>query len=292
MSNVLTTPVYMMAIDHRWQWVRWCDENRIDHLRIREVKRLAADAFLLARRQSADALESGVLLTDLTFGAEAFARVRAAGAIVGTPAERAGVVPLEWTGAFAESLPGAFVKVLVRHTEEMPREVVEGQLAKVLELQGWCSTVGKPLVLEVLVTGPDEDPAFEREGRPRLLAAYIRSAYARGIVPEFWKIEGVPNAAAMQIVDAAICEQPGVRQLILGKGAGLDAVGTWFESARGAGSAGGFAIGRTVYWNAACDFLLGRRAADDAVHEMAANYRTVIELWRKALITAQPGTVA
>jgi len=278
----LSSPVYMMAIDHRWQWVQWCDERRIDHARIREVKRLAADAFLLARRDSNDVLDFGVLLVDLVFGPEAFARARAGGATAGTPAERAGVFPLEWTDAFDKALPGAFAKVLVRHREDLPPDVVEAQLTMLEDLQQWSSAKGKPLVLEVLVTGATEDAAFEREGRPRLLADYIRRAYARKIVPDYWKIEGVPDADAMRIVDGAILEREGPRQLILGKGAGLETVGRWFESARGAASAAGFAIGRTVYWEPACEYLLGRAAADDAVHRMAANYLAVIELWRRA----------
>ena len=278
----LPSPVYMMAIDHRWQWVQWCDERRVDHARIREVKRLAADAFLLARRDSNDVLDFGVLLVDLVFGPEAFARARAGGATAGTPAERAGVFPLEWTDTFDKALPGAFAKVLVRHREDLPPDVVEAQLTMLEDLQQWSSAKGKPLVLEVLVTGATEDAAFEREGRPRLLADYIRRAYARKIVPDYWKIEGVPDADAMRIVDAAILEREGPRQLILGKGAGLETVGRWFESARGAASAAGFAIGRTVYWEPACEYLLGRAAADDAVHRMAANYLAVIELWRRA----------
>ncbi len=278
----LPNPVYMLAIDHRWQWVQWCDERRVDHARIREVKRLAADAFLLARRDSNDVLDFGVLLVDLVFGPEAFARARAGGGTAGNPAERAGVFPLEWTDTFDKALPGAFAKVLVRHREDLPPDVVEAQLTMLEDLQQWCSAKGKPLVLEVLVTGATEDAAFEREGRPRLLADYIRRAYARKIVPDYWKIEGVPDAEAMQIVDGAILEREGPRQLILGKGAGLETVGKWFESARGAASAAGFAIGRTVYWEPACEYLLGRAAADDAVHRMAANYLAVIELWRRA----------
>ena len=122
----------------------------------------------------------------------------------------------------------------------------------------------------MLVTGATEDAAFEREGRPRLLGEYIRFAYDRDLVPQYWKIEGVPDAAAMRVIDEAIGQREGPRQLILGKGAGLETVGVWFESARGARTAAGFAIGRTVYWRPACEFLLGRMAADDAVHEMAA----------------------
>ncbi len=280
--NILCVPVYMMAIDHRWQWVQWCDEHRVDHGRIREVKRLAADAFLLARRDSDDARTSGALLVDLIYGVEAFARAKASGVTPGTPAERAGVFPLEWTATFDKALPGSFAKVLVRHKADTPPSIVDSQMTMLEELQGWCASSGKPLVLEVLVSSSSEDVSFEREGRPRLLAEYIRRAYARGIIPQFWKIEGVPDAEAMEVVDEAITERQGPRQLILGKGAGLDAVSTWFEAARGAKSASGFAIGRTVYWEPACQFLLGRLAADDAVHQMAANYLEVIRLWTAA----------
>jgi len=292
MLDALTQPIYMLAIDHRSQWVEWCEAHRVEVTRIREVKRLAVDAFLLARRDSEHARESGALLVDLTYGAEAFARARAGGATVGTPAERAGVFPLEWTNTFERALPGDFGKVLVRHKADVAPEVFDGQLRKLLELQQWCSAASKPLVLEVLVSGPPDDPQFDRDGRPRLVAQFIRSAYARGIAPEYWKIEGVPDSGAMRILDEAIGERRGPRQLILGKGAGLDALRAWFTAAQGAASAAGFAIGRTVYWEPACEFLLGRMAADEAVHRMAANYHAVIELWRHAATPAGRGSAA
>jgi 5-dehydro-2-deoxygluconokinase len=280
MHTALPEPVYMMAIDHRWQWAEWCDKHRVDHARVPEVKRLAADAFLLSRQESIHVKESGVLLVDLTYGAEALARARAGGATIGTPAERAGAFPLEWTDTFERSLPGTFAKVLVRHNAHVPQDTFDAQHERLLELQNWCGTNGKPLVLEVLVSGPD-DPSFERVGRPRLIADYIRSAYARGIAPQYWKIEGVPDSAAMQVIDEAIGARNGPRQLILGKGAGLKAVAMWFNSARGAASAAGFAIGRTVYWQPAGDFLLGKVSGDAAVRQMAANYQTVVDLWRR-----------
>src|SRR5687768_421924 len=93
-------PVYMLAIDHRWQWEEWCDANSVDRSRIPEVKELAADSFLESRRRSDEVQTSGALLVDLTYGRTAFDIVRRAGAVVGTPAERAGAFPLEWTDVF------------------------------------------------------------------------------------------------------------------------------------------------------------------------------------------------
>ena len=279
--TTLPSPVYMLAIDHRWQWVKWCDEHRIDHARIREVKRLAADAFLLARRDWTDAMESGVLLS-------IFSSDRSVRPCPGRWRHRRNTGGAR--GRISSRVDRHIRQGAARGVRESAGPPPRGsaarrrrnQLAMLEDLQQWCSAKGKPLVIEVLVSGETEDAAFDREGRPRLLADYVRRGHARKIVPQYWKIEGVPDAAAMRIVDDAILERDGPRQLILGKGAGLETVGTWFESARGAASAAGFAIGRTVYREPACEYLLGRAAADDAVHRMSANYLTVIELWRRA----------
>ena len=276
-------PVYMLAIDHRWQWEEWCDSNRIDRARIPEIKVLAAEAFLAARAASPDIHRSGALLVDLTYGREAFETARAAGAVTGTPAERAGAFPLEWTAPFNEALPGDFVKVLVRHRSDVAADVVDNQRRRLLELQQWCADHEKPLVLEVLISPPAGEPAndFEAHGRPRQLAAYIREAYALSIVPTYWKIEGMPDRATLAVVDAAIREVEGPRQLILGKGAGMSQVKQWFDATVGAPTAAGFAIGRTVYFEPAAEWVAGRLSREAAIARIANNYVAVTNLWQQ-----------
>ena len=273
-------PVYMLAIDHRWQWEEWCDANGVDRSRIPSVKDLAAEAFLESRRRSTAVQTSGALLVDLTYGRTAFEAVRDAGAVVGTPAEKAGAFPLEWTDVFERSLPGAFVKVLVRHRSDMETAIVTRQREQLLELQRWCAAAGKTFVLEVLVSpAAGEEPHFDSDGRPQRLAEYIRSSYDIGLVPDFWKIEGMPNRESLQVVDAAIRQVEGPLQLILGKGAGMDAVRIWFNAAAGAPTAAGFAIGRTVYFEAASQWLLGSISREDAIARIAGNYESVIAAW-------------
>jgi len=256
-------PVYMFAIDHRWQWEEWCDANNVDRARIPDIKSLAGEAFLSARESSEAIRRSGALLVDLTYGRQAFDATRAAGAVTGTPAERAGAFPLEWTAPFDVALLGSFVKVLVRHRPDIAASVVLNQRQLLIDLQRWCAEQGKPLVLEVLVSpatndsGTAESPDFDAKIRPRMLAAYIREAYGMGIVPGYWKIEGMPDRAAFGIVDEAIRAVGGPRQLILGKGAGMDQVRRWFGAAAGAATAAGFAIGRTVYFDAAANWASG-----------------------------------
>jgi 5-dehydro-2-deoxygluconokinase len=275
-------PVYMLAIDHRWQWEEWCDTNGVARTRIPEIKSLAAEAFLAARQSSGIIRRSGALLVDLTYGRAAFDTAQAAGAVTGTPAERAGAFPLEWTAPFDEALRGDFVKVLVRHRSDVSREVVESQQQQLLSLQHWCVERKKPFILEVLVApATGEEAGFDSNGRPQLLASYIRDAYAIGMKPDYWKIEGMPNREALTIVDAAIRTVQGARQLILGKGAGMEQVRGWFESAAGAATAAGFAIGRTVYFDAASAWALDRISRDEAIAGIKGNYEAVISAWEQ-----------
>lgn len=279
--------VWMLAIDHRWQWEEWCDQTGVDRARIPGIKSLAAEAFLSAHAESGPIRDSGALLVDLTYGREAYDAASAAGVRIATPAERAGTFPLEWTGPFERTLPGHIVKVLVRHNAGLERAIVTSQRRKLLELQRWCAAAGKRLVLEVLVApAPGEERDFDAAGRPRRLAEYIRESYAEGLVPAFWKIEGMPHRRACAIVDDAIAGVEGPRQLILGKGAGMEAVRQWFASAAGARTAAGFAIGRTVYFEPAGLWARGELPRDRALAQIAQNYQDVIDAWQQARSTA------
>lgn len=274
-------PVYMIAADHRWQWDEWCDANRIDRSRISEVKELALQGLMTARTRSNAARVGAALLVDQQYGAATLAQALELGVTVGTPAEKPGVFPLEWTAMpFWKALPGDFAKVLVRYRPEWSADVKVAQVAKLRELAQWCHSKGVPLLLEVLIPRTDEpEEAFETEGRPVLLAGLIADCYKAGVIPDYWKIEGSTSAHAMQIVDEAIAREPASRLVILGKGAGFDSIDLWFHAAAVARTAAGFAIGRSVYWQPAVDFLLGRVDGDAAIESIAGNYLRVIRSW-------------
>lgn len=278
----MNTPVYMLAADHRWQWDEWCDGNGVSRSRIGEAKALALDGLLAARERSEGARGGCALLIDQQYGAETLTRATGAAVTVGTPAERPGVFPLEWTAdPFWQALPGEFAKVLIRYRPEWTERARAGQIEKLRQLRNWCARQRKPLLVEILIPRQDEpEEQFETEGRPGLLAGVIAECYRAGVVPEFWKIEGTTSASAMRRVDEAISEQPVPRLLILGKGAGFDLIEGWFRAAAVARTAAGFAIGRSVYWQPAVDFLLGRAGRDAAVDAIASNYLRVIESWQ------------
>lgn len=278
--------VYMLAADHRWQWEEWCDARAIPRARISEVKRIAYDGFLLARDRSADVRDFGALLVDEQYSSAVIADARAAGVNVGTPAEKAGAFPLAWsTDPFSRALTGAFVKVLVRYRPDDDDAIVQGQWEKLDALQAWCRSAAKPLVVEILVPRRDEpEDAFEAVGRPAMLAGFIGAAYARGLTPEFWKIEGALSPEGARAIDAAIAADPACRQIILGKAADLATIDRWFGAAAASRTAVGFAIGRSVFWEPSVAFLNGTQTAEQAAGAIAGTYLELVDAWRQSRV--------
>src|SRR3954469_18775386 len=149
--------VYMLAADHRWQWEEFCDKQSLPRERIRDVKRLAMQGFALARERSDAVRDFGALLIDEQYSSAVIAAGLNNGLTVGTPAEKAGAVPLAWaTDPFSAALTGAFVKVLARYRTDDAREVLAEQWTKLEALHTWCRGASKPLVLEVLVARKHE----------------------------------------------------------------------------------------------------------------------------------------
>ena len=275
--------IYMLASDHRWQWDEWCDSAGISRARIPEAKTLILEAFRQARDRSEDVRQHGALLLDSMYGASAVATAKAAGIPVGTPVERAGKFPLEWQDEpFHTGLPGnSFAKVLVRYRPEWEESAKEGQWRKLLELQAWCRRAAMPLLVEIIIMRQGEDEhEFEERGRPTILASVIRDGYRRDLVPDLWKIEGTSSSTGAAIIDAAIRERPGPRQLILGKGADASMIESWFDAAAGLPSTSGFAIGRSVFWGPCTAYLQGRLEPDAASESMATTYLGLVAQWK------------
>jgi 5-dehydro-2-deoxygluconokinase len=288
MLSGVNQPVYMLAADHRWQWDEWCAAHGVSRARIADTKALALDGLLAARAESAAVERGGALLIDQQYGAATVARAKDSRITFGTPAEKPGVFPLEWSAEpFWDALPGDFAKVLIRYRPEWPAASKTGQVEMLKRLAAWCRSRRQPLLLEVIIPRNDEpEQVFEATGRPALLATVISECYAAGVVPNFWKIEGTTDERAMRVIDAAIAGEPSARLLILGKGAGFDLIEAWFRAAAVARTAAGFAIGRSVYWQPAVDFLLGQLARDAAVKAIAANYLRVVAAWETCVSDA------
>ena len=115
-------------------------------------------------------------------------------------------------------------------------------------------------------------------------ARIIQRFYDLGVFPDWWKLEPFRTEAAWQKAVAAIeRNDPNTRGIVV---LGLDApeaeLAESFALAARQPLVKGFAVGRTIFGQAARDWLAGRIDNDRAVALMADNYARLCRIWDEA----------
>lgn len=120
-------------------------------------------------------------------------------------------------------------------------------------------------------------------------AEIIRRLYGVGVYPDWWKLEPMTSDAAWTETCAAITENdPHTRGIVvLGLAAEEDALKASFETAARHSLVKGFAVGRTIFAEAAKGYMAGTLSAEDAVARMAENYARLAEYWDTARSAAR-----
>jgi 5-dehydro-2-deoxygluconokinase len=101
---------------------------------------------------------------------------------------------------------------------------------------------------------------------------------------DVWKIEGVDERSDC----VAISEQcraggrDGVVCVLLGRGADDAKVEHWLRQAAPVEGFVGFAIGRTIWWDALRGFLEDSLERDKASDQVASNYLRFVDVYREA----------
>jgi 5-dehydro-2-deoxygluconokinase len=105
-----------------------------------------------------------------------------------------------------------------------------------------------------------------------------------GIEVDIWKIEGVESREDAEMLSAQTRKGEGrenVKSVLLGRGASNDKVDHWLRQAAPVEGFIGFAIGRSIWWDALKSFLDGgdRRASAE---QIADNYQRFIKVYDEA----------
>jgi 5-dehydro-2-deoxygluconokinase len=197
-------------------------------------------------------------------------------------------------GEHIERYDPDFTKVLVRYNPDDPdAEMNRRQLGRLKELADWLHERDRKFLFELLVPATDEqlesvggdDDRYDAELRPELMRRAIEQIQDYGIEVDIWKIEGVETQedAEMLIRQTRSGEgREGVTSVLLGRGASDEKVDHWLQQAAPVEGFIGFAIGRSIWWDALKGFLGGDLERRAAAEQIADNYLRFIKVYDDA----------
>lgn len=125
---------------------------------------------------------------------------------------------------------------------------------------------------------------YDREVRPDLVVRTIAEAQAAGVEPDIWKVEGLDRRDdSLRVVQAARAGgRDQVACIVLGRGASEARVAEWLRQAAAVDGFKGFAIGRTIWWDALAKWLAGELDPGEAAELIGANYRRMVGVYEAA----------
>jgi 5-dehydro-2-deoxygluconokinase len=199
---------------------------------------------------------------------------------IARPVELPGSVPLEFE--FSQDIGSRLVEWPVDHCLKVlcfwhpddPQRVNAQQLDKLRSAYDACRKVGRDILIEIIPSklGPVDDTTTARA---------LHQLYAAGLKPDWWKLESQPSAAAWAAIDAVIeTADPFCRGVVLlGLDAPQDELARGFAVAKASRVVRGFAVGRTIFGEAAKAWFAGTMNDAEAVADMAGRFSALLECW-------------
>jgi 5-dehydro-2-deoxygluconokinase len=266
-----------LAIDHR---------SQLEAMEGATPEKLAA--FKVLAVQAATGVAAGRpgygMLLDDKYGREA---LFAAGAVpnlwVARPIELPSSRPLEFE--FSPDLGSRLVewpvdhciKVLCFYHPDDPAELKAAQVERLRAAYDAARKVGRELLIEIIASKAGPVGATTT-------ARILGELYDAGLKPDWWKLEPQADAAAWAAIDAMIAARdPFCRGVVLlGLDAPVDELQAAFRFAKAAKTVRGFAVGRTIFGDAARAWLTGRIDDAAAVADMAQRFGALSAAWDAA----------
>lgn len=224
------------------------------------------------------------LLCDSRLGRDALYKAAGTGLWIGRPVEWPGSRPLTLEPEIGPDYGGLnewplehVVKVLCFYHPDDTAEMKADQEATVTRLFHACRRNRLEFLLEVI-------PSKAGKVDDDTTAQVIRRFYDLGVYPDWWKLEPMKTAAAWEKTVAAIEENdPNTRGIVvLGLGASTSALKDSFQVAATYPLVKGFAVGRTIFAEAAKSWMTGAITDAEAVAQMRDNYARLCGDWDAA----------
>jgi myo-inositol catabolism protein IolC len=294
--------LYILAFDHRGSFQKKMfgiegDPTPEETATITDAKRLIFEGMEIAVERGIDAKSSGVLV-DEQFGGDVPALAREHGLSLTMPVEKSGQDEFDFQygsdfGAHIDKFDPFASKVLVRYNPDGDPEMNERQLGRLKELADWLHEHDRKFLFELLVpaekaqlesVGGDSE-RYDAELRPELMRRAIEDNQNYGVEVDIWKIEGVDSREDAEMLAEQTRKGAGrenVKSVLLGRGASDEKVDHWLRQAAPVEGFVGFAIGRSIWWDALKGFLDGDLERRAAAEQIAENYLRFVEVYNEA----------
>ena len=266
------------AIDHRKQLEDIADKLGASRDRIAPFKRLAMQAI---GKVSGGKPGFGTLLDD-TYGRDAMFDAAKLGLWVGRPLEKPGSRPLEFEhtqdigSRLIEWPVDHVIKCLAFYHPDDPPDLKHPQQQKFIQLNEAARKVGRELLVEIIAGKHGPLDRFT-------IARAMQEFYDLGIKPDWWKLEPQADPTAWDEIGKVIDKNdPYCRGIVLlGLEAPAEELEKGFRAVAGKHHVKGFAVGRTIFNEAANAWLSGSISDDAAVNMMAEKFGNLVAIWNK-----------
>ncbi|MEO8145087.1 MAG: 5-dehydro-2-deoxygluconokinase [Betaproteobacteria bacterium] len=250
--------VLALAFDHRKQLEALGPAPRISRF-----KQLVAEGLQKAARN----VPGSGALVDGKYGEEALFALTGSGIWLARPVEVPGSQPLEFEAG--DNVGVALRDWPAEHVVKCLCYYAPADLRKIVQLYEACVATGHELLLEII--------------SPRLPEA-IAEIYAAGVRPDWWKLPPPASEAAWAALENVISRNdPQCRGiLLLGLEASEEQLERDFALAAPRPLCKGFAVGRSIFMQAARRWFDGACGDAAVVDEVAANYGRLVESWKTA----------
>jgi myo-inositol catabolism protein IolC len=295
--------LYILAFDHRGSFQKKMfgiegDPTSEQTETIADAKHLIFEGLLKATEEGVDPHATGCLV-DEQFGAPKRIpeEAKERGLLLAMPVEKSGQNEFDFEygeefGEHIEKCDPDFSKVLVRYNPEGDAEMNRHQAEKLKRLGDWLHEHDRKFLFELLVpaepdqlesVGGDEE-RYDRELRPELMRHAILDLQDAGVEPDIWKIEGIDSQEDCESISKTARRdgRDGVICVVLGRGADDAKVEHWLRTGAPVEGYAGFAIGRTIWWDALKGFLDGDIEREEAAGRIAEKYLRFVQVYREA----------
>jgi myo-inositol catabolism protein IolC len=294
--------LYFLAFDHRGSFQKKMfgiegDPTPEETERITDSKHLIFEGMVKATEIGSVTGDHVGVLVDEQFGGTVPQQAKEDGLKLAMPVEKSGQneFDFQYGDDFGEHIlkfDPDFSKVLVRYNPDDDAELNRRQLERLKRLADWLHDNGRKFLFELLVPATDEQLAsvdgdeerYDAELRPDLMRRVIAATQDFGCEVDIWKIEGVDAREDAEMLAKQTREgtgREGVVCVLLGRGASDEKVDQWLRAASPVEGFVGFAIGRSIWWDALKGFLDGSIEREAAATQIAENYLRFIRVYEE-----------